>query len=49
MDAHPLRQARRVSGYFEVYALTIDHPSHNFIVDDFLVCHNKKYLDIVDF
>lgn len=49
LDAHPLRQARRVSGYFEVYALTIDHPSHNFIVDDFLVCHNKKYLDIVDF
>lgn len=30
--------------YFEVYALTTDHPSHNYIVEDFMVCHNKKIL-----
>jgi hypothetical protein len=45
LDARPVRQIRQVSGYFEVYALTTDHPSHNFVVDDFLVCHNKKYWD----
>jgi hypothetical protein len=48
LDARPIRQTRRVSGYFEVYALTTDHPSHNFVVDDFLVCHNKRYLDYRD-
>jgi hypothetical protein len=45
LDVRPVRQTRRVSGYFEVYALTTDHPSHNFVVDDFLLCHNKRYLD----
>lgn len=45
LDARPVRQTRPVSGYFEVYALTTDHPSHNFVVDDFLLCHNKRYLD----
>ena len=45
LSVQPVRQAQRVSGYFEVYALTTDHPTHNFVVDGFLVCHNKKYLD----
>jgi hypothetical protein len=40
LEYEPIRSACIIDGYFEVYTLTTDHPSHNFIAED-LVCHNK--------
>jgi len=40
LDYEPIRSANVIDGYFEVYTLTTNHPSHNFIAED-LVCHNK--------
>jgi hypothetical protein len=40
LDYELIRSASVIDGYFEVYTLTTDHPSHNFIAED-LVCHNK--------
>lgn len=44
LDYEPIRSASIIDGYFEVYTLTTDHPSHNFIAED-LVCHNKMYAE----
>lgn len=37
-----VRTVSTVDGRFEVFALTTDHPSHNYIVDG-IVCHNDKH------
>jgi len=29
-----------ITGYFEIFDLTIDHPCHNYVANG-LVCHNK--------
>jgi len=47
LDYEPIRSVKVIDGYFEVYTLTTDHPSHNFIAED-LVCHNKMYLKELD-
>jgi hypothetical protein len=44
LDYEVIRSASVIDGYFEVYTLTTDHPSHNFIAED-LVCHNKMYAE----
>jgi hypothetical protein len=47
LDYEPIRSASVIDGYFEVYTLTTDHPSHNFIAED-LVCHNKITAEELD-
>jgi hypothetical protein len=37
----PVRSLEKLSGQFDVYELSIDDPSHNFIANGF-VCHNEK-------
>jgi hypothetical protein len=36
-----VRSKRLVSGYYEVYHLTTDHQTHNYLVYDGVLCHNK--------
>jgi hypothetical protein len=47
LDYEPIRSPRVIDGYFEVYTLTTDHPSHNFIAEG-LVCHNKYSAEELD-
>jgi hypothetical protein len=42
MDEELIEDVAAVDSYFEVYALTTDHRSHNYVVDDRLICHNAK-------
>jgi hypothetical protein len=37
-------QVENLQQYFEVYDITTDHPSHNYLADE-LVVHNKYFLD----
>jgi hypothetical protein len=36
-----VQSCEEVEGYFEIYVLSTDHPSHNYIANGF-VCHNEK-------
>jgi hypothetical protein len=47
LDCEAIKSVSVIDGYFEVYALTTDHPSHNFIAED-LVCHNKMRPQEID-
>jgi hypothetical protein len=42
LERKVIRDVDVLDGYFEVYNLTTNHPSHNYIVDG-LVCHNKTW------
>jgi hypothetical protein len=44
LNPEEIRQSRIIKDYFEVYSLTTNHRSHNFILEDFMVCHNKRII-----